>query len=75
MAGLLGVVLYIASDFLLHGGLVRISGYIYPAVYLTADGPEFFSLSQSFSRSSAIIQTMLIVISLFGIGRIIRFDA
>ena len=80
-AGLLGVAVYIGSYLALQLGMMRGTGYAYPALNLAAASLVLISLSQAFNLSSAIIQATWIVISVFGIVRIyllsrrLRFDA
>jgi hypothetical protein len=68
-AGLAGVVIYIAAYGLLQAGVLRGTGYAYPALNLAASLLLLVSLSQTFNLSAALVQGCWVVISLFGLAR------
>ncbi|MBI1416211.1 MAG: cyclic nucleotide-binding domain-containing protein [Limimaricola sp.] len=74
IAGLLGVVLYIGSYAALQFGLVRGNGFTYATANLLAAALVLVSLVGAFNLSSAIIQTVWIVISLTGILRMVILE-
>lgn len=69
-AGLVGVVIYIGAYGALQLGMLRGNGYAYALANLVASGLVLLSLAAAFNLSSAIIQIVWIVISLFGLARI-----
>ena len=69
--GLVGVGFYLSSYALLQMGLLRGNGYAYVVMNLIAASLVLVSLQASFNMSSAIIQIFWIVISIFGIARLI----
>lgn len=70
MIGLLGVAVYLVSYLVLQLGLVSGQSMVYAAANIVAAGSVLFSLSYQFNLSSALIQTMWILISLIGISRL-----
>lgn len=73
--GLLGVCFYLASYAMLQMGMLKGNGYTYVVMNLIAASLVLISLHASFNMSSAIIQIFWIVISIFGIGRLIWLNA
>lgn len=69
--GLLGVGFYLSSYALLQMGVLRGNGYPYVVMNLIAASLVLVSLQASFNMSSALIQIFWIVISVFGIARLI----
>lgn len=68
-AGLAGVCLYILAYGLLQAGLLRGTGYLYPALNLVAALLLLVSLSQTFNLAAALVQGCWVAISLFGLAR------
>lgn len=71
VAGLAGVVLYLGSYSLLQLGLLSGNGYAYALLNLCAASLVLLSLTVAFNLSSAIIQISWILISIFGIARLV----
>jgi len=67
--GLVGVIVYIASYFLLQAGIIHGRGYLYPSLTILAAACVLVSIATSFNLSSLVIQITYILISLFGIFR------
>ncbi|MGS4944013.1 cyclic nucleotide-binding domain-containing protein [Meridianimarinicoccus sp. RP-17] len=68
-AGLAGVGIYILAYGLLQAGLLRGTGYLYPALNLAAALLLLVSLSQTFNLAAALVQGCWVAISLFGLAR------
>jgi len=69
-AGLAGVLFYLGSYALLQLGLLRGNGYAYAILNLVAASLVLLSLTVAFNLSSALIQMSWVVISIFGIARL-----
>ncbi|WP_292022951.1 cyclic nucleotide-binding domain-containing protein [Maritimibacter sp. UBA3975] len=69
-AGFLGVAVYLAGYLLLQLGLIRGSGYVFPAMNLVASILVLLGLSSAFNWPSAALQIAWAGISVFGIARI-----
>ena len=69
VVGLLGVLIYIGSYFVLQLGWVRGQGYLYPAMNIAAAICVLISLTANFNLASATIQITFILISIVGMTR------
>ncbi len=69
IAGYAGVACYITAYALLQANLIRGSGYSYTLLNLLAATLVLISLSVAFNMASAMIQSIWIVLSLYGLGR------
>lgn len=69
IAGLAGVGIYILAYGLLQAGLLRGTGYLYPALNLGAALLLLVSLSEAFNLSAALVQGCWVAISLYGLAR------
>jgi len=69
--GLAGVAFYLASYALLQSGFLKGNGYPYVVMNLIAASLVLVGLQASFNMSSALIQIFWIIISIFGICRLI----
>lgn len=67
--GLLGVLIYIGSYFVLQLGWIRGQGYAYPAMNIAAASCVLYSLTTNFNLASATIQVTFIAISIVGMTR------
>jgi len=73
-AGLLGVILAVGAYAALQSGLLRGNGYSYAAANLAAASLVLLSLTSDFNLSAAINQIVWIVISVFGLVRIVVLE-
>jgi hypothetical protein len=73
-AGLLGVVLYLGAYAALQSGVLRSSGYAYTAANLAAATLVLLSLTGDFNLSAAISQITWIVLSVFGLIRMVVLE-
>src|SRR3954447_13168044 len=73
-AGLLGVILYVGAYAALQSGLLRSNGYTYAAANLVAASLVLLSLSSDFNLSAAMSQIIWIVISVFGLIRMLVLE-
>ncbi|PWJ18074.1 cyclic nucleotide-binding domain-containing protein [Jannaschia seohaensis] len=69
LAGMIGVGFYLGSYLLLQAAVIKGTGYLYPALNLTASALVLVSLVTNFNLYSAIVQISWIVISLGGMTR------
>jgi hypothetical protein len=69
LAGLVGVVAYLAAYALLQFGVIRGQGYAYPALNMAAAGLVLLGLSEEFNLPAALIQVAFITLSVIGILR------
>jgi len=73
-AGLLGVVLYVGAYAALQSGLLRSNGYAYAAANLVAAALVLLSLTSDFNLSAAISQSVWVVLSVFGLVRMVVLE-
>lgn len=69
--GVIGMLAYLASYFLLQIGLIHSNSYTYCLVNMAAASLVMISLLHDFNLASALIQISWIVISALGIFRLI----
>lgn len=67
--GLMGVLFYVSAYAALQAGFIRGNGYTYTILNLIAASLVLVSLTYNFNLSSAVIQTIWIAISVFGLVR------
>lgn len=73
-AGLLGVISYIGAYAALQSGLLRSNGYAYAGANLAAASLVLLSLTSDFNLSAAISQIVWIIISVFGLVRMVVLE-
>ena len=72
LAGLVGVAMYIAAYAGLQFGWLSANRYNYSALNLIAAALVLFSLTRNFNLSSAVLNTIWVLISFVGLARVYR---